>query len=95
MVSGVKGSPGGGCRAQRDAEHPWGRRGGPVACAARPAVSGGEAASFHVLWARAAGWSRSRGLACRVRAEQGLTVVAAEQERELAVCALNDTGGPG
>jgi len=28
-VSGVKGSPQG-CRAQRDAEHPWGRRGGPV-----------------------------------------------------------------
>src|SRR5216683_1162792 len=33
-VSGVKGSPQG-CRAQRDAQHPWGRRGGPVACAAR------------------------------------------------------------
>lgn len=45
MVSGVKGSPQG-CRAQRDAEHPWGRRGGPVACAARPEVSGGAAASF-------------------------------------------------
>jgi hypothetical protein len=46
VVSGVKGSPQG-CRAQRDAEHPWGRRGGPVACAVRPEGSGGEAASFY------------------------------------------------
>jgi len=46
-VSGVKGSPQG-CRAQRDAEHPWGRRGGPVACAARRVMSGGEAASCWV-----------------------------------------------
>ncbi len=47
-ISGVKGSPQG-CRAQRDAEHPWGRRGGPVACAARLKMSGGEAASFWAL----------------------------------------------
>jgi hypothetical protein len=35
-----------GCRAQRDAQHPGGRRGGPVPCAARQEMSGGEAASF-------------------------------------------------
>jgi hypothetical protein len=45
---GSRGSPQG-CRAQRDAEHPWGRRGGPVACAARPGLGGGAAASFCAL----------------------------------------------
>jgi hypothetical protein len=45
-------------------------------------VSGGEAASVWALWACAAGWSQSGGLPFRVRAEQGLAVVAAEQERE-------------
>src|SRR5215468_8394761 len=37
------------CRAQRDAQHPWGRRGGAVACAACQKMSGGEAVSFWAL----------------------------------------------
>ena len=45
-------------------------------------MSGGEAASFCALRARAAGWPQLRGLTCLVRAEQGLAVVAAEQEGE-------------
>jgi transposase len=36
-------------RRRPDAEHPWGRRGGPVPCAARQKMSGGEAASFCAL----------------------------------------------
>ena len=81
VVSGVKGSPQG-CRAQRDAQHPWGRRGGPVACAARQEMSGGEAASFSVLLGPRSGLARVITSPGRAVAEQGLAVIAAEQEGE-------------
>ena len=44
-VPGVKGGPQG-RRVQRDAQHPWGRGGGPVPLSGRSKVSGGAAASF-------------------------------------------------
>jgi hypothetical protein len=48
----------------------------------RRMMSGGEAGLLLGSWARPAGWPYSRGLTCRVRAEQGLAVAAAEQEDE-------------
>src|SRR5260370_23419431 len=62
-VCGVKAGPQG--RRVSDAQQPWGRRGGPVPCAALREVSGGAAATtpwrFHAAFSRCRAASKATG----------------------------------